>query len=847
MNFSFRQAIMDAGMTPPDHIRAGCWERFPGLEKKTSNRAGFCFLFDDLRGGVFGDFSTGLKEVWHLGEEMSLAEQATARKQIKEAQKRYKKELNQTHKKAAKIANDRWNKAVSIISHPYLEKKKVLPLGIRQEGKNLIIPMYVNDVIASIQTITPEGEKRFQKHGQIAAGYYPIGEPKKTLYICEGYATGATIHQVTDKAVAVAFNADNLSSVAKSLRQKFPNVEIVICADDDQWTEDNPGITKAREAAIAVNAKIVHPEFSDTSTKPTDFNDLFLLEGIEIVKSQLEDSLSNQKTTPKSNHRIDDEFNNNTSTSNEPYQNVCHFYDSGKRKSRVTVLIEIGEYLEKFHDTNGETYVVIIIKGHREVWPMKSKVFRDWLSHQYFQLAESGTDRSSINDALSTLAAIAKFDCEERHVYRRVAGDNKTIYIDLCDEFWRVIEVSALGWQILDKSPVMFIRSKGMTALPVPSEQGCIEQLWNFLNIEEKHRPLILAYMVAAFRPQGPYPILVLLGEQGTAKSTFAKILRMLIDPSSVPLRPPPKDERDFLIGATNNWMISLDNLSGMRPWLSDALCRMATGGGFATRELYTDISEILIDLQRPTIVNGIDDVATRPDFAERSMLLHLPPIQSQDRFTEKKLMEAFQEVCATILGGIMNLLSSAICNVDSVSLKSQPRMADFAEWAVAAKIDGFLDAYNQNQNAVTVTGVQASPVGSAVMYLMEDKVEWNGTMAELHKELEKFIEEDLKNSKAWPKSPTWLSNYLRRLGSSLRKLGIDVTLPEQAKDHQVHIKTILQSGKIVDIVELPQENEANEQNRQFSEDVKNNAVIAMGQKGQKSSIVENTQYIEEF
>jgi len=176
----------------------------------------------------------------------------------------------------------------------------------------------------------------------------------------------------------------------------------------------------------------------------------------------------------------------------EPYQNVNLLDNDGKKKSRVTVLIEIGEYLEKFHDPNGEVYVVIIIKGHREVWPMKAKVFRDWLSHQYFQLAESGTDRSSINDALSTLAAIAKFDSEERHVYRRVAGDIKTIYIDLCDESWRVIEVNARGWQILDKSPVMFIRNKGMTALPVPSEKGCIEQLWNFLNIKEKHRPLIL-------------------------------------------------------------------------------------------------------------------------------------------------------------------------------------------------------------------------------------------------------------------------------------------------------------------------------------------------------------------
>jgi len=281
MSVSFRQAIMDVGMIPPDHIRAGCWERFPGLKKRTSNRAGYCFLFDDLRGGVFGDYSTGLKEVWHLGEEMSLAEQATVRKQIKEAQKRYKKELNQTHKKAAKIANDTWNKAVSIISHPYLTKKKVLPLGIRQEGKNLIIPIYINDAIASIQTITPDGEKRFQKHGQIATGYYPIGKPRKTLYICEGFATGASIHMQTKQAVAVVFNSGNLLPVAKILKAKNPEYDFVIAADNDIHTEGNPGLNKAREAAMSIAAGLIYPNFSDEHFTGTDFND-YLSQGGEM-------------------------------------------------------------------------------------------------------------------------------------------------------------------------------------------------------------------------------------------------------------------------------------------------------------------------------------------------------------------------------------------------------------------------------------------------------------------------------------------------------------------------------------------------------------------------------------
>ena len=180
--------------------------------------------------------------------------------------------------------------------------------------------------------------------------------------------------------------------------------------------------------------------------------------------------------------------------------------------------------------------------------------------------------------------------------------------------------------------------------------------------------------------------------------------------------------------------------------------------------------------------------------------------------------------------------------------------MADFVEWAIAAETDieemsGFLDAYNENQNAVTVAGVEASPVGKAVMALMDSKDEWNGMMSELHTELESFISEDVKKSRAWPKAANWLSNKLRRLGSSLRKIGIDITLPEQVEDRQIHIKKILQSGKIDDIAELPQEIGANRQSRQFPDDVVNEHAVANRQIRQFSEDVksERTLFREEF
>ena len=141
-------------------------------------------------------------------------------------------------------------------------------------------------------------------------------------------------------------------------------------------------------------------------------------------------------------------------------------------------------------------------------------------------------------------------------------------------------------------------------------------------------------------RPTGPYPVLILQGEQGTAKSTAAKVLRLLIDPSAAPLRTAPLDERDLMIAARNGWIIALDNLSGLSSWLSDALCRIATGGGVSTRELYSDTDEVLIDVQRPIILNGIDDIATRQDLIDRSIIINLEPIPENKRKPEAEFWQ---------------------------------------------------------------------------------------------------------------------------------------------------------------------------------------------------------------
>ncbi len=182
-----------------------------------------------------------------------------------------------------------------------------------------------------------------------------------------------------------------------------------------------------------------------------------------------------------------------------------------------------------------------------------------------------------------------------------------------------------------------------------------------------------------------PKPVLVLKDEQGSAKSTAARILRSIVDPSQAPLRSPPREERDLLVAARNSWIVAFDNLSGIKEWLADALCRIATGGGYSARQLYTDADEVIFEAMRPVVLNGIPDLATRPDLADRAIILKLPTIPETKRRTETDLWADFDEASGRILGFLLGAVSTALRRRDEITLPEIPRMGDFCIWAEAA------------------------------------------------------------------------------------------------------------------------------------------------------------------
>ena len=259
-----------------------------------------------------------------------------------------------------------------------------------------------------------------------------------------------------------------------------------------------------------------------------------------------------------------------------------------------------------------------------------------------------------------------------------------------------------------------------------------------FLNVQSNNDfVLVVAWLLACLRNRGPYPILIVCGEQGSAKSNFTAIMRSLLDPNTAPLRTLPRDARDLFIAASNGHVLAFDNISLVPDWISDTLCRLSTGGGFATRQLYTNQEEVLFDAARPVILNGIEDMVTRPDLADRALFLTLEAIPENRRRPQAELWAAFEAERPRILGVLFDAVVEGLKQLPATRIPNLPRMADFALWATACETAlwpaGTLGAaYNSNRDEAIEAIIEADTVAAAVRTLMQTRTVWTGTATEL-------------------------------------------------------------------------------------------------------------------
>jgi hypothetical protein len=340
--------------------------------------------------------------------------------------------------------------------------------------------------------------------------------------------------------------------------------------------------------------------------------------------------------------------------------------------------------LEFWRDTLREAWATVPVRDHRENWPIKSRDFRLWVTQTLFDLmGGTAPPQRLVKEIIYEFEMHAVCRGKECEVFVRVAGLNDAIYIDIGDEHWRAVEVTANGWRMVAEPPVKFFRKMGQTAFPIPQHGGKL-RLGKFLNVKPRNEILVLTWLSYCLRPNGPFLILALLGVQGSGKSTATRALRLLLDPSIAALITSPQSERDLAIAASGSHLICMDNLSEITPTLSDAMCRIATGSSYRRRKLYTDVDELILTYKRPQVINGIEELPQRSDLLDRSLLVRLEAIGEDRRRSEAELWNEFDRSHPQFFGALLDTVSAGLARAGSVSLPTLPRMADFCCWGVA-------------------------------------------------------------------------------------------------------------------------------------------------------------------
>jgi putative DNA primase/helicase len=456
-----------------------------------------------------------------------------------------------------------------------------------------------------------------------------------------------------------------------------------------------------------------------------------------------------------------------------------------RRPPQRDVVIDLTERCEFWHDANRVAYATFPINSHHENWAVRSREFRMWISGQYYEESGRAIGGQALEDAIRILEARAVYDGPLYEPFIRTGSHTGKIYIDLCDDHWRAVEITRNDWRMVSSVPVKFMRPASLRSMPEPEHGGMIEELLRFINVPEDQYMLIVGWLISTLRPKGPFPILVANGEQGAGKSMACRMLRALVDPSAAAIRSVPKDDHNLIVSASNSHILGFDNLSFLPSWLADALCRLSTGGGYATRMLHTDKDEMIFEGQRPIMLNGIPLLTERADLADRSITIHLRAIPETSRRPEDEIWADFEEARPRLLGALLTGVSASLRNMSSTKLPRSGRMADFEKLVTAAESGlgwepgRFQEAIRDNRQEISESAFEADSVAVAIAKVV--RAEYPDGLTKTATELltllnaTDLISEGVRKQRTWPATPQGLGNRIDRIAPLLKAQGFAV------------------------------------------------------------------------
>jgi hypothetical protein len=471
-----------------------------------------------------------------------------------------------------------------------------------------------------------------------------------------------------------------------------------------------------------------------------------------------------------------------------------------ERKTKAARLIGYLSEAENFtfFSTEDEKFYVSLLNdnGNLETLALGSRNARDRFAKLFFEKEGTTIGGQDVQDAINVVSVKARED--KRDVFVRMAQKDGNIYLDLANDDFDVIEITP-GEYFKKKTsdiPVRFVRPKGVKPLPLPEGKPDFNKLKKYVNVKDEDFVLMAGWLVTCFRTDIPLPLLSVGGEQGTGKTGLCKTLKQVIDPRYALLTSTPKDERDLIISASNQWIVAFDNMSFVPSWLSDALCRIATGAGFSTRQLHTDAEEAIFNVRRMVLINGIGDLATRNDLLRRAVQVELDVIPAENRIEESVLEKNFQADLPEILLGLIEVVAVGLKNFENVSRDFVSTMPDFERWAVACETAlGFESGTFRKRYAGNIKNAQSialdnSIVGTSVRELMADQgsMPWEGQLKILHEELLKKVNES--QQREFPKRPQDLRGELIRLRPVMRTFGIEIDPDKEDRRKRIVVIT---------------------------------------------------------
>jgi len=470
----------------------------------------------------------------------------------------------------------------------------------------------------------------------------------------------------------------------------------------------------------------------------------------------------------------------------------------GRKADRLVEAIVNEEGAELFVDQYGEPHIAVLQEGRREICRVRGAAFRDRLANVGYMAMREVPSTETVRAALAVIAGKAAYEGQVRQLHVRTAWHDGSLWYDLGRG--RAVRVCPGHWELTERPPVLFRSFSHQVPQVEPTRGGDLREFVGLVRMpDHKAELLILTDLVAGLVAGIPRPLSVFYGPHGAAKTSALRFKRMLQDPVAVPVQAPPRDVGEFIQIASHNLCVFLDNVTSLPLWLSDALCRFCTGDGFVKRVLYTTDDDFVYRPQGVGGLTGVNLCVTEPDLLDRCLIYHMERLPEGDFIPEGELEARFKKLQPGLLGGVFDTLAEAMRIRELMTTRCLPRLADYAQWGCAAAIAlgcseaDYWVAYRSNVGVQTNEALDASPVAQAVLALMEERDEWNGTPGELLGEVNRIASEVGIDTtgRAWPRDATWVTRRLTVILPNLAAAGVRVRIGWSGKQRAVTLQRV--------------------------------------------------------